>query len=377
MIVRPTSPSEIAQIVRDAAWSGERISISGGGTRAALGNTCESTEIAISLASMHQVIDYTPDDMVIAVEAGCTLEQIDAELAQHDQWLPVAAAHADRTTIGGMFASGIGTPVRQLRGALKDLVIGVEAVLADGSITKSGGMTVKNVSGYDLSKLYAGSLGAFGIVTRLNLKVFPRPQACQELSVRSSDTDTLFRFVGLLLAKAGEGGEYFLRWDDGEWNLHFRQFGAAPVVPSITEQLAERASELQLEASIRESQVETASAFTEAIDSSGSKAIVRIGMEFDQQSSTASKLIDAGCEVVFVDPAGGLVYGVGAPDIALRDTIRSRFDRATFISLPNDLKDGIDVFGALSAPVEAVTRRLKDEFDPDRRLNPGRYLLGL
>jgi len=122
------------------------------------------------------ITDYTPADYVVAVRAGTRLCDLQTELAAHNQWLPLDPPAAARATVGGLVAANRNGPRRLLWGSIRDMLIGIRVALPTGEVIKAGGKVVKNVAGYDLGKLFIGSLGAAGIITEATFKISPLPQ---------------------------------------------------------------------------------------------------------------------------------------------------------------------------------------------------------
>jgi glycolate oxidase FAD binding subunit len=133
--------------------------------------------VAVDLRALNQVIDYPARDMTITVQAGITIAKLQELLAAENQWLPIDVPQADRATLGGALATNTSGTRRHGYGTLRDFVLGISVINDDGHEIKAGGRVVKNVAGYDLMKLYVGSLGTLGIITQVTLKVKPRPEA--------------------------------------------------------------------------------------------------------------------------------------------------------------------------------------------------------
>src|SRR5262249_49098411 len=133
--------------------------------------------VAMRTNRLNKVLDYTPDDMTISVGAGITLAEIDAALRPNGQMLPMDVALPNRSTIGGALACAADGPRRLGYGTFRDLFLGTRVVEAGGRISKAGGMTVKNVSGFDMMKLYIGSMGSLAILVSANFKLLPIPRA--------------------------------------------------------------------------------------------------------------------------------------------------------------------------------------------------------
>jgi FAD/FMN-containing dehydrogenase len=143
------------------------------------------------LRSMRSVLEYTPEDMTVTVEAGVTLAQLQARLAEHNQWLPIDPPGADTLTIGALLAANRSGPRRFGYGTIREHLLGIKVVLADGRVIKAGGKVVKNVAGYDLCKLFVGSHGTLGVIVEATFKVLPRPESELFLKRTSAQLDEL------------------------------------------------------------------------------------------------------------------------------------------------------------------------------------------
>jgi glycolate oxidase FAD binding subunit len=173
-VVAPASRAEVVDALRRAGAEGRRLLPVGGGTHLAKGNPTE-VDAALALGRMQRVVEYEPAEMLAVVEAGCRFGELDALLAGHGQEWPVDAP--PQATVGGIVAAGISSPRRLRVGPVRDTVLEVEAVTGDGRPLRAGGRTVKNVSGFDLCRLFTGSLGTLAVITQVALKLRPRPPA--------------------------------------------------------------------------------------------------------------------------------------------------------------------------------------------------------
>jgi glycolate oxidase FAD binding subunit len=174
-VVTPQSVAELSDTVRRAAAAGQAIYPLGGRTMLDLGLPPSKPGIAVDLTRLDQVIDYPARDMTITVQAGITIARLQSILAGEKQQLPVDVPLPERATLGGALATNVSGPRRYGYGTLRDYVIGISVINDQGHEVKVGGRVVKNVAGYDLCKLYIGSLGTLGVITQVTLKV--RPQA--------------------------------------------------------------------------------------------------------------------------------------------------------------------------------------------------------
>jgi glycolate oxidase FAD binding subunit len=169
--VEPNSVSELQEIVRQ----GKPLYPVGGGTLLSMGHPPTLEGSAVSLRSLNRVIDYPARDMTITVQAGITIQNLQATLRTEKQWLPIDIPFPEKATLGGSIAGNISGSRRFGHGTLRDYVIGISIVNDRGEEAKAGGRVVKNVAGYDLMKLFTGSLGTLGIISQVTLKVKPLP----------------------------------------------------------------------------------------------------------------------------------------------------------------------------------------------------------
>ena len=200
LLAVPGTAEEVAALLRVADEAGAAVVPWGGGTQQTLGFAPRRYDLAISLRRLNRLLDYFPEDMTVAVEAGMTLGDLDGVLATHNQMLPLDPPLRDRITVGGMLATNASGPRRHGYGTLRDFCIGLHAAYADGTLAKAGGMVVKNVTGFDLMKMHLGALGTLGIVTRINLKVLPQPAAERTLLLQFPGPGPSFAAVAALAA---------------------------------------------------------------------------------------------------------------------------------------------------------------------------------
>ena len=175
LVLNPSSLDEISDGLNKAAENGLTVCPIGGATRLSLGNPPVKYDIALNLKQLNNIVEYRPSDLSITVQAGITLEKLQTKLSQSNQFLPISAPLASESTIGGILAIGTSGPLNWLNGSIRDIVTGMKTVQSDGTITKSGGQVMKNVSGYDMSRLHIGGLGTLGIISEVSLKVTPKP----------------------------------------------------------------------------------------------------------------------------------------------------------------------------------------------------------
>lgn len=195
----PASAEELAEIIRQAADSGEPLSPVGGQTAIGRGIPLTAGVSPVSLRKLKRVIDYPHDDMTITVEAGITLAELQRTLARHGQRLPVEVPQADAATLGGAIATNESGPRRYGCGTFRDYVIGITAIDGRGVTFSGGGRVVKNVAGYDFCKLLIGSRGGLAVITQVTLKVLPAPEAS---TILTAPVASHAQFAGALNAIA-------------------------------------------------------------------------------------------------------------------------------------------------------------------------------
>jgi glycolate oxidase FAD binding subunit len=200
LVAAPGTAEEVAALLKAADEAGAAVVPWGGGTQQTHGLPPRRYDLAISLRRLNHVIEYNPEDMTIAVQAGMALGDLDGVLAARNQMLPIDPPLRDRITVGGMLATNASGPRRHKYGAMRDLCIGLHAAYVDGTLAKAGGMVVKNVTGFDLMKMHLGALGTLGVVTRVNLKVLPRPAAERTLLLQFPGPDAAFAAGAALVA---------------------------------------------------------------------------------------------------------------------------------------------------------------------------------
>jgi glycolate oxidase subunit GlcD len=167
VLVSPGSIEELSEVVRFAS----KVTPVGGMTWIR-----KNADVLVSTARLNQIVEHEPADLIAVGQAGVKLNDFNAALAENGQWLPLDPPDDGRATLGGVVATGLGGAQQFGYGRPRGTVIGMKVVLADGSVIKTGGRVVKNVAGYDLSKLFTGSLGTLGVIAELNFKLRPRPE---------------------------------------------------------------------------------------------------------------------------------------------------------------------------------------------------------
>jgi len=422
-ILQPESPAEIAEILRFA--SAERLAVipMGGRTHLGIGMPPRHYDLAVDLSRMNKILACEPRDLTLGIEPGVTCADLARELLQKGQFLPIAPPFNDRATLGGMVAAGVDSPLRYGYGATRDFLLGIEFVTGEGLISKSGGRVVKNVTGYDLHKLFVGSLGTLGIVTRLNFRTFPLPQFRRMFLVAFDGPSRAFEFCRLLVnspldpkvlevLNPGTAALFQSRGVDflpsSSWLVAIEAAGHEPVLVRHERDLASISREagaakfISLEESQRDQLFACLSEFPSiALASKRPGVIFRVPAVPSAMPSLLEKIRcvaddhndDHGLTCAILIRALGVVYvallspeqfPVGDnPGAPLINCSRSMFD--LFIShgalptierCPLDVKTALDVWPP-AGPENEIVQRLKRVFDPREILSPGRFRGGI
>jgi glycolate oxidase FAD binding subunit len=175
LVVRPGTQHEVSGVVAACAEARAALVPWGGGTAMAMGNPPRKLDVVVSLERLDRVVEFDPDNLCITVEAGMPLGRLQALVAERQERLPLDPPDADRVTLGGLVAANQSGPCRLLHGTARDWVLGLRVVLPDGTRIHCGGRVIKNVSGYDMNKLFIQSFGTLGIITEVTVKLLPMP----------------------------------------------------------------------------------------------------------------------------------------------------------------------------------------------------------
>ncbi len=185
-IEKPATAEEVARLLHEASEAGQAVYPVGGGRATQMGDPANRDGIEIRTTELDRVLEHSQADMVVSVEAGITLESLQAELGKGGQFLPLDPFNSPGHTIGGLLATGWTGPLRLRFGSPRDFLIGIRVALPDGRLATAGGRVVKNVSGYDLMKLHYGALGTMGVIVAASFKVFPK--ALHDVTVEATHT---------------------------------------------------------------------------------------------------------------------------------------------------------------------------------------------
>ena len=382
---RPNSIDELAQTIAAIDAAGDACALVGGATEIGLGNPATRPLQTIETASLGRIIEYAPADLTITVETGITHAALQAEVRKNGQFLALDAAHPESASIGGLIAANSWGRRRTKYGTIKDLIVGVAIVRADGTRARGGGNVVKNVAGFDLPKLMVGSLGTLGAIAEATFRLHPLPQIERAVGFRCSDHGRIQAIVGELIGHALEPtsievvGEInpslLVRFDGFERGVSeqvdaalaiARTYGVAiDELDATAIGLADAAHVRARSGAIRLQITHLPSAYTSVMN-----AIVHPLMPtLDQVRAVALPAIAA----VFVSALGTTSESRTAI-LEARAAIEAEGGSLVVHAQPPDLQ--VEAWGK-PPPAFALMRALKERFDPHGTFNPGRFVGGL
>jgi len=198
-VASPASTAQASRLMRAAASLGLAVLPRGAGSKLHWGNAPERADLVVDTTAMDRVIEHAAGDLIASVEAGVSLDRLAEVLKTAGQRLALDPPAASRGTVGGLLASGVAGPLRLRYGTGRDLLIGITVVRADGVVAKSGGKVVKNVAGYDLGKLFAGSRGTLGLITEATFRLHPVPAATAYLTIECAEPADCARLLATAL----------------------------------------------------------------------------------------------------------------------------------------------------------------------------------
>jgi glycolate oxidase FAD binding subunit len=405
-VLEPADGVELAGALAAAAGAGESVVLHGGGTLQRSANPPARYDSALLTTRLVAVHEYEPRDLTIGIGAGTTLATLRRMLGEHRQVLPLDAPLPARATIGGTLAAGWAGPRRATYGRARDLLIGATVALTDGTLAVCGGMVVKNVTGYDLGKLYVGSQGTLGAIVRANFKVLPAPPE-QRLAISTFDDDNRERVlahVGAMtvppVALLVRDGFLALRDAPRPEDIDFRPQIVALFEGSestVDRAMREYRSALGA-AGVAETRILTGAAaaagFQDVLDEyvalAGGVTFTLLGRglpaDAPLRSERARAAFPAGgetggaVETIADLLTGDVVARVRAPAAIDAQTlagagaaVRAALGRAQLIAAHDAAVPHVDAWGETPSTI-ATMRALKERFDPGNVLGPGRFV---
>lgn len=397
-VVSPASVEELSALLAETHAAGEAVIPFGGGTRMHIGNVPERYTTALDMTVLSKAVTHEAGDLTLVADAGVRIANLEKTLASNGQRLPFDVRFPERATLGGSVASNAGGQMRSSFGGIRDWIIGMKVVLADGTVTKSGGKVVKNVQGYDLHRLHTGAFGTLGVIAEVALKVVPVPE-------QTSTVAAWFEAVG-------DAGEYAMQVVNGpampEAFTVFTGVAAQQIMahlgsPAGGAQAVVLATVTGGEKAVTRMQNDltgiagtTGAVGYEVAGIGGSEKLWGAALSADEDFGlTVGATFKPRDAISFLAAAveqlsgtegrhrGELQAGFGSVSFSLEKGTLEDVERVTGLvseyggravteRCPVEIKREIDVFGEQSTEL-SIMRSIKQRFDPNRILNPGRF----
>lgn len=349
---QPRTAEELAQMLHEAAVAKLAVVPVGGGRASGMGNPVERSDVLLETTRLDRVLEHSQADMVVSVEAGTTLEALQEHLGKAGQFLPLDPFNSPGHTVGGLLATGWSGPLRLRYGSPRDYLIGIRVAQPDGNLATGGGRVVKNVSGYDMMKLHYGALGTLGVIVAASFKVFPRP--LHDVTVGS----------------------------DGGWDAA-REALATPMPPSAVE-LSSDGRVLARYLGSPEAVDRTVSSLewdeTDAtIWDDNARSAPEIWARITAPRSELRGLVGVlpSHERWWASPGVGLAHWAVESDAAAVRAVRAKAESLggtlVMLNAPEPFMRQVGAWGTTPKTID-VMRRIKQAFDPDGILNPGRFV---
>jgi len=397
-IARPASIDHVAAVLA-IAWD-ENLAVvpRGAGTALGLGAAPSRVDVVLDLTGLDHVLEDNPDDLTVSLEAGMTAGGLAERLAGRRQWLPMDPPGWRRRTLGGMIATNAAGPLRARYGALRDLVLGVRFVQADGVVTWGGARVVKSVTGYDVPKLMVGALGTLGVLCELTLRLQPMPEAEQTWLATFTSVEAAQAFAARVVNSPLQPMRLELL---NEAALRVCQapsapFGVAVAIGSAHPAVREQGEALAVLASGEKVRVAAVgedlwTRYDAALTPAEDEVILRIGslpsrladtVEVIERAFPAAEraVLITGCAAL-----GSLRVAITGADVEtvkrLVEEMRgltADFGGAVVVeSAPTSVRAAFDPWGPVEPAALGLMRAIKQEFDARGVLNPGRFVGGL
>jgi len=390
-IVYPHTPEELAEVMTLAHREQWRVLPCGSGSKLGWGGLVEGAEVVVSTQRLNRLIEHAVGDLTVTVEAGCKFSHLQQTLKAANQFLAIDPPYPEAATIGGILATSVTGSLRHGYGGIRDMVLGISLVRADGQTAKAGGRVVKNVAGYDLMKLFTGSYGTLGTLSQVTLRVYPLPMASTTVLL-TGEAEALAQASKILLASTLTPTAADLLSASLMANLGGdRQLGLLTRFESVEASVQEQAARVQeigqqlgLQ-SIHYSQPDEAALWQKLQNlmwSPGENRLptCRIGVlpsnaiALLQQLETEMGLIHAGSGL------GSVRFDSLAvkPEtiLAMRSYCQTFGGFLTLLEAPITLKQQLDVWGYSGNALDLM-RKIKQQFDPKNLLSPHRFVGGI
>jgi glycolate oxidase FAD binding subunit len=415
IVVRPETVEQICEILRVAATEQLAVIPSGGASKLGIGNPPDRYDVALDLSRMNRVLAYDPQDLTLGVEPGVRIEDLLQILGEKRQFLPIHVPFSGQATIGGTVAANSSSLLRHGYGGLRDFCLGMEFVTGQGAASKAGGRVVKNVTGYDLHKALIGSLGTLAVITRINFRTYPLPEARGTTVATFADAESAFGFCRDLaqsvltpqvLEVADPGAAHFMfpgSSDRTSWRVILTAAGSPAIVARHADEASRMAGSAKATSVASTSEAEQLELLARVqefpsmvLRAAPAAAIFRISLVPTLMPLLAKRLSELAntrqLNFAALTRASGILYAAFASESDGAEKTSSmaaaggevfgicheygRDCSAMLEWAPVEMKRALgDVWGP-PRPDFALMKRVKNVFDPQGILSPGRFAGG-
>jgi glycolate oxidase FAD binding subunit len=370
----PASAEALAATLAAAGQAGSPVRVRGGATKFEWGVPAGEPALELSTERLDGVLEHNAGDMTAVLEAGIPLARAQQLFAAEGQMLALDPPDLGGATLGGVVAAADSGPLRSRYGAARDLVLGVRVALSDGTLAQAGGKVIKNVAGYDLAKLYAGSFGTLGAIVSLSVRLHPLPPATATAVGASSDPATLAAAAQTLSHAPLEQDAFDVRWHTGGGALLSRFAGAAAAPQAEAAAALLRGAGLETELVDDDTPLWDAQ---RADQRSAAGTVVRVSALQTQLADVLQAAHHHGAALV--GRAGlGLAWlrledRAPAEAVAAVEQLRRTLSPAPCVVLdaPAEVRAALDPWDGIDAGALALMRRVKERFDPAGVCAPG------
>jgi glycolate oxidase FAD binding subunit len=391
-IVYPQNPLEIAAVIAYIHDNNGKILLCSGGSKLSWGGLVQNVDVVVSIECLNQVIEHAVGDLTVTVEAGTKFADLQAVLAKSGQFLPLDPASPESATIGGIIATADAGSLRQRYGGVRDLLLGITFVRADGQIAIAGGRVVKNVAGYDLMKLFTGSYGTLGAICQATLRVYPLPEASITV-VLTGNVENLTQAAKTLRASALTPAKFDLLSPELVTNLCLGEgMGLVASFASLRESVKQQSATLvevgkqlglhssiyidkdearlwqELQQQMRQTDIEQITCKIGVLPATA----VEVMLLLDSVSRGMSLIHALSGLGVWRCPADTTVAEI----LRVRSLCQSKGGFLTILEAPIACKQQLDVWGYAGNSLELM-QKIKHQFDPKNVLNPHRFVGGI
>ena len=370
--VNPTETEHVATAMRLANAERIPVEIVGGGSKTFNRHDPNRAPIQISTAGLGSFREHVWQDLTCTVQAGCTWETMQGTLAQHGQFVALDPRFADRATVGGIIATNESGSLRLKYGGLRDLVIGMTIVLADGTIARSGGKVVKNVAGYDLHKLMIGAQGTLGVITEVTFRLHATPRHTRSFTFSSPTPETPGELLLSILNSHLNIQAMQLRNSQVGFHLDVQLAALPEVIGQQADVLTSMANHLQL--GLRDASADVWMTSHTLSAQLGIPSVKATMLPTQIPSIMAAIQALGGAAVI---QATGIMSAYLPINVTAILRLRAQLEEAGgSLTILSGAPEGADRWGKLPDSMDLM-RRIKHQFDPNKILNPGRFIGGI